>query len=41
MLGGLFKNLTPYLERHVPTMLEETLALFEKREREADNCAKS
>jgi hypothetical protein len=39
LLAGLFKNLTPFLERHVPTILEETLALFEKREREAENCS--
>jgi hypothetical protein len=38
LLGGAFKNLTPMLERRFPAILEEELALFEKREREAANC---
>ncbi len=38
LLGSLFENLTPQAERDLPRNLEETLALFEKREREAATC---
>ena len=41
MLGGLFENLTPGAERRLPRNLEEALALFERREREAATCATS
>jgi hypothetical protein len=41
LLGGLFENLTPGLERDLPHMLEEDLAKLEKLEGEAATCAKS
>jgi hypothetical protein len=41
LLGSLFANLTPGLERGLPRILEESLALFERREREAATCATS
>jgi len=39
LLGGLFKNLTPGLERDLPHILEDELAKLEKLEREAATCA--
>jgi hypothetical protein len=41
LVGAAFNNMTPQLERYFGRALDETVALLERREREAKTCATS